>query len=62
MEKDTGQMRIYNPATDEDRLFVDVPGVNGEGERGMLGVALHPAYPDRNFVYVFVDAHARTGR
>ena len=53
VEKGTGQVRIYNPATEENRLFVDVPGVNSQGERGTLGVALHPAYPDRNFVYVF---------
>ena len=53
VERDTEQVRIYNPLTEEDRLFVAVPSVNSAGERGVLGVALHPAYPDRPFVYVF---------
>ena len=58
VEKVSGQVRIYNPATDNDRLFYDVPGVNGEGERGMLGVALHPAFPTRPFVYVYATRRA----
>ena len=53
VEKESGQIRLANPATDSDRLFYDMPGVNGEGERGMLGIALHPAYPERPFVYVY---------
>ena len=53
VEKTTGEIRIYNPATDHDGLFYDVPGVNGDGERGMLGIALHPSYPAKPFVYVY---------
>jgi len=54
VEKNTGEVRIHNRATGGDRLFVDVPGVNGQGERGMLGIALHPRYPDKPLVYVYV--------
>jgi glucose/arabinose dehydrogenase len=53
VEKDSGQIRIYDPVADTDSLFYDVPGVNGDGERGTLGIALHPAYPAKPFVYVY---------
>ncbi|HJS26744.1 MAG TPA: PQQ-dependent sugar dehydrogenase [Actinomycetota bacterium] len=52
VEKGSGQVRIYNRATGGDRLFVDVPAVTADGERGTLGIALHPQYPDTPFVYV----------
>lgn len=51
MEKDTGDVRILRAATG-DRRFFHVPAVDGAGERGTLGIALHPRYPDRPFVYV----------
>ncbi len=53
VEKATGEIRIHDLDTDSDRLFYDVPGVNAEGERGMLGIALHPNYPTQPYVYVF---------
>ena len=53
VEKDSGEIRVIDLATGDDRLFETVGGVNGEGERGMLGIALHPRYPDRPFVYVY---------
>jgi glucose/arabinose dehydrogenase len=58
VEKGTGQVRIHDLDTDSDRLFVTVPGVNGDGERGMLGIALHPRYPDKPLVYVYVTRSA----
>ncbi len=61
VEKNTGEVRIYNRATGGDRLFVDVPGINGEGERGMLGIALHPRYPAKPLVYVYVSRSAGGG-
>lgn len=53
VEKDSGEIRVIDLATGDDRLFETVGGVNGEGERGMLGIALHPRYPGRPFVYVY---------
>jgi glucose/arabinose dehydrogenase len=58
VEKATGQIRVVDLDTDHDRLFATVNGVNSDGERGMLGVALHPRYPDKPFVYVYVTRTA----
>jgi glucose/arabinose dehydrogenase len=53
-ERETGQVRFLNPATGADHLFFHFHGVDSEGERGALGVALHPEWPTRPFVYVYV--------
>lgn len=53
VEKSSGRVRMYDLDTDEDRLFFEVTRVNGEGERGMLGIALDPQYPDQPYVYVY---------
>jgi glucose/arabinose dehydrogenase len=58
VEKSTGRIRIHDLDTDADRLFVRVPGVDGDGERGMLGIALHPRYPAKPLVYVYATRSA----
>jgi glucose/arabinose dehydrogenase len=52
--KASGEVRILNLERDTDRLFHRFSGVSSLGERGALGVALHPDYPRRPFAYVFV--------
>jgi glucose/arabinose dehydrogenase len=63
VEKSTGQIRTHDLEADADTLFADVPGVNADGERGMLGIALDPDYPTRPYVYVYatrsVNGHLR---
>jgi glucose/arabinose dehydrogenase len=54
VERSTGEIRVLDLETGSDDLFHTVDGVNDSGERGMLGIALHPDYPDRPFVYVYV--------
>jgi glucose/arabinose dehydrogenase len=54
IDKPTGQVRILNPSTGSDHLFTDIAGVDGSGERGGLGIALHPRWPAKPFVYVYV--------
>jgi glucose/arabinose dehydrogenase len=61
VEKGSGEIRILDPDTDDDRLFATVDGVNADGERGMLGIALHPDYPDEPFVYVYATRSADGG-
>jgi glucose/arabinose dehydrogenase len=53
VEKGTGEIRILDMDTEADRLFATVSGVDDAGERGMLGIALHPQYPDQPYVYVY---------
>ena len=52
-ERFSGEIRIYNPATQADTLFYDVQNVVGASEQGLLGIALHPKYPAKPFVYGF---------
>jgi glucose/arabinose dehydrogenase len=63
VEKETGKIRILNPTNDRTPLFFDVPHVVGDGERGLLGIALHPSFPQKPFVYVYatrmVSGHLR---
>ena len=44
-EKTTGNIRTLDPKTGHTRLFFRVPAVNGSGEQGLLGIALHPRFP-----------------
>jgi glucose/arabinose dehydrogenase len=53
VEKPTGDVRIYNPSAHTNHLFLHLRGVNADGERGTLGVALDPGFPNRPYVYVY---------
>jgi glucose/arabinose dehydrogenase len=54
LERATGRVRLLDPSTNRDRSWFRLSGVNSEGERGALGVALHPRWPRRPWVYVYV--------
>jgi aldose sugar dehydrogenase len=65
VERLTGEIHILNPATDRTPLFFTIPHVVGStgDERGLLGIALHPNFPQKPFVYVYatrnVGGHLR---
>ncbi len=59
VEKDTGEVHRVDLTTGSDRLFTTITRVDPQGERGLLGIALHPAYPDRPFVYVYATRRVR---
>ncbi len=61
VEKSTGEVRVHDLRTGSDRLFFRVSGVNAEGERGLLGIALHPEFPAQPFVYVYATRSVRAG-
>jgi glucose/arabinose dehydrogenase len=61
-ERFNGQIRIYNPATGRDRLFHTIPNVATAGERGLLGLALHPQYPAQPFVFAFFTHTSEVNR
>jgi glucose/arabinose dehydrogenase len=52
-ERFTGEIRIFNPANGSDTLFFTVTALETDGERGLLGIALPPAYPTSAFVFVY---------
>lgn len=58
VEKGSGEIRTIDLSTGRDTLFARVPGVDASGERGMLGIALHPRFPSKPFVYVYVTRSA----
>jgi glucose/arabinose dehydrogenase len=51
-EKNNGRVRIVDQGTLLPIPFTTV-AVVGSGEQGLLGVTLHPDYPDSPFVYIF---------
>ena len=61
VEKTTGEVRIHDLDSGADRRFVRVGAVDGLGERGTLGIALHPEFPDRPFVYVYATRSVEGG-
>ena len=60
-ERGTGQIHIYNPATKSNDRFFTVPGVNGDGERGALGVAVSPGWPHPRAIYVYATRSTSSG-
>jgi aldose sugar dehydrogenase len=60
-EKNTGRVRIFS----EEGSLEPVPfltiGVTSAGEQGLLGIDIHPSYPDSPFVYIFFTRSTATG-
>jgi glucose/arabinose dehydrogenase len=53
VQKGVGEIRTRDLGSGTDSVFATVPGLVADGERGMLGIALDPAYPAAPFVYVY---------
>ena len=54
LERGTGEVRTLDPVTGKRHLVFTIGGVDGSGERGALGIALHPRWPRKHVVYVYV--------
>ncbi len=61
LERHTGWLRFRNLQTHVDRRVHRIRNVNSAGERGALGVAVHPDWPAQPFVYVFVTRNTTDG-
>jgi glucose/arabinose dehydrogenase len=61
LERGTGEIHIYNPKTNANGLFFTLSGVNGEGERGALGVAVSPGWPNPRALYVYATRSTGSG-
>ena len=61
LERNTGWLRFRNLKTDADVRVHRIRNINADGERGALGVAVHPAWPAKPFVYVFATRNTANG-
>lgn len=61
LERHTGWLRFLNPRTGTDRRIHRIQNVNSGGERGALGIAIHPGWPNKPFVYVYVTRDTTIG-
>ena len=52
-ERLTGEIRRRNISGGPDTLVWTVPNLLTDGERGLLGLALHPNYPTSQFLYAY---------
>ena len=53
LERTTGRVRLLDPVTHSDRTLFRISGVNGDGERGALGVAAAPTWPAVRVLWVY---------
>jgi len=61
LERNTGWLRFRNLQTGTDHRVHRVTAINFDGERGALGVALHPDWPSSPFVYVYATRNTSRG-
>jgi len=62
LEKDSGNIEILDVATGTTTgTFLNVSGISGGGERGLLGLAFHPDYVTNGLFYVnYTDSNGDT--
>jgi hypothetical protein len=46
VEKQVGSIYVQRLGSDRRRRFFKIPDVHGRGGQGLLGIALHPKFPD----------------
>ncbi|HYT29599.1 MAG TPA: PQQ-dependent sugar dehydrogenase [Actinomycetota bacterium] len=52
-ERFTGDIRIYDPSNGSNTRFFHVTKLATDGEQGLLGLAVHPRYPAKPYVYAY---------
>ena len=62
VERFTGRIRTFNRDTGRTRTFHRIKNIVSDGERGALGLALDPRWPNPKWVYVFVSRTASSNR
>jgi glucose/arabinose dehydrogenase len=59
-ERFSGEIHRRNLRTRKDVLVFTVPKVVGAGEQGLLGVALHPGFPNPPYLYAYATRQVGT--
>src|SRR5439155_20508135 len=49
----TGDIKLYDPATQSTTLLFHVTNVVSNGEQGLLGLAVDPKWPAKPFVFAY---------
>ncbi len=62
VERNTGFVRVHVPGSATAPVRYIVPDVAIEAERGLLGVAVDPAWPARPYVYLYYTHTSHFGR
>jgi glucose/arabinose dehydrogenase len=62
IERNTGNVRVHVDGSATAPIIHTVSGVTIEAERGLLGVAVDPAWPTRPYVYVYYTSVGGVGR
>jgi glucose/arabinose dehydrogenase len=52
-EKDSGRIRLFDEMLLDPPVFARLAVTGGNNEQGLLGIAVHPSYPDSTFVFVY---------
>ncbi len=60
-ERFSGEIRVIGPKRHADSLFFKIPKVAGDGEQGLLGLALDPGFPKTPFVYAYATRNTAAG-
>ena len=60
-ERLTGQIRFRNLTTDGDRRVFRITNVSGSANGGVLGVAIHPNWPNKRDLYVYATRNTSSG-
>jgi glucose/arabinose dehydrogenase len=58
LERGTGEVHTLDPSNGADHRVFTISGVDGTGGRGALGIALHPRWPAKKTVFVYVTRMA----
>jgi glucose/arabinose dehydrogenase len=60
-ERNTGEIRLLDPATKKNTLLYQVSHVQSNGEQGLLGLAADPKYPSKPFIYAYATRALKSG-
>jgi glucose/arabinose dehydrogenase len=61
VERFTGQIRFFNPKTKKDSLWTTIGSLSTDGEQGLLGITLDPAWATSPWVYVYYTKSTPSG-
>src|SRR6266550_4081913 len=60
-ERYTGKIYVFDPNTSQRTLFFTIDKVEDGPERGVLGLAVHPKYPRKPYLFVYATRTLNDG-